>query len=148
MRDARPLAFLALLLLTLPGCDGGGGGGGGGGSEDEPNDDLADATVLGPGAGTFEVSGNACNDDLGLDYFRVTTASAGTLNLAMDWNETDPDDDLEMAILDADGFPLESNGTPPAGLSTTATAATVYYLEVACFGGFEAVPYEGIVTVP
>lgn len=145
----RRLAALVIVAFAA-GCSGGGGGGGRSiqGTEDEPNDSPFQATDLG-GAGVHEVSGNACNDDIGIDYFTATASSAGTVTLTLEWDETDIDnDDLGVALLDADEFQVSSTDTPPASITAPAVAGARVYVEVDCYGGFSAVPYSGTLTVP
>ena len=77
------LAFAIVVAALTVGCSGGGGGGGSapiGGTEEEPNDAPFEATDLG-GAGAHEVSGNACDDGIGIDTFAATASTAGTVTL-------------------------------------------------------------------
>lgn len=141
-------AFTLAFAIATAGCSGDGGGGGiGGGTEIEPNDDLFQATDLGS-SGTHEVSGNTCRDEDSEDYFTLTAGSAGTLSVTLQWNEDDPDDDLDISLSDSDGFPIIDDDTPPAELETAVALGDVLFIVVTCYGAFDAVPYEGTATIP
>lgn len=132
-----------MIVVIASACFGGGGGGNGGnglgGTEVEPNDDISIATDLG-GAGTHEVSGHACSgDQVGIDTFMVTASSSGNVTLTLEWDETNPDDDLGVALLDIDGFPVDEADVPPVSLSApvVSTAGEIVYVEIRCFGAFD-----------
>lgn len=153
VRSRFALRCLPLIVAATSACSGGGGRSGGNGlqgTEVEPNDDISIATDLG-GAGTHEVSGHTCSgDQVGIDDFVVTASSAGNVTLTLEWDETNPDDDLGVALLDADGIPVDEADVPPVSLSApvVSTAGEIVYVEIGCYGAFDPVPYSGTITVP
>jgi hypothetical protein len=96
--------------------------------ENPPNDTRAAATDLGT-LGDFLDQGlniHAASDE---DYYRLTTAGAGTLTVNIDFDRAEGD--LDLQLLDASGGVLgTAAGTTAETLSRTVGSGEVYYVRV------------------
>ena len=149
----RLATVLLLLVLTLSACSGDGGGTGGNGPdadfvEDEPNDTQADADDIGS-ATTF--AGTCAPEED--DWFSVEVDDGTILTVTLEWTEGPEENDLDLALYDADGDPVVEDlvaapGDSPAQVSLALATGGTWAVLVDCFLVYGDVPYAGTVTRP
>ena len=98
---------------------------------------IATATVLTPTGTTYSASGVIDQPTTSQDYFRFSTASAGTVTISVDVNLYNNDLNSQVTLYDANGNQLANDNNPATYTSVISQSlpAGTYYAEVSSKGG-------------